>query len=543
MNRFHKYFTLILLGLQFIFNSCKTDEVKLLPILSTLQITNISEATAYCGGEITNNGGYDIIARGVCISKLTEPTIKDTITSDSLGTGTFVSHITKLSPNTLYYVRAYATNKNGTAYGDIKSFSTNQLSLTTDSVSTISVNSAICSASIKTNGSAINVIERGVCWNTQPTPTIQNYRILSGNGSGNFSCNLANLSLFTTYYIRMYVINSSGIYYGNEISFKTKNGVAILNTNKPLSVSSNTMSLSATISSDGGSEITENGFCWSKSVNPTTSDYKLSIGKGIGSIFTSLPNLLPNTKYYICSYAKNDVSTTYSIPIIVTTNNIITDADGNSYNTVTIGTQTWMVENLRTTKFSDGTAIPLVTDTYSWISLNSPAYCWYNNDETSNKDKYGALYNGYAVQTGRLAPRGWHVPSEEEWITLKDFVSKNIGQSISVSKALASNSQWTNFDIANSYTKNYVGYNQTINNSSGFSALPGGIRKMLYNTRVFDSLGDTGIWWATTKYNSYSMRVFLLNYYSDTIEGSYDEYQGQHSYELINGLSVRCLKD
>src|SRR5674476_633708 len=102
--------------------------------------------------------------------------------------------------------------------------------------------------------------------------------------------------------------------------------------------------------------------------------------------------------------------------------NTVTDIEGNVYHTVKIGTQTWMVENLKTTKYKDGTAIPLVTDNKVWINLPTPAYCWYDNDATTYKNTYGALYNWYAVNTGKLAPTGWHIPTDAEWTTLQNYV-------------------------------------------------------------------------------------------------------------------------
>ena len=100
----------------------------------------------------------------------------------------------------------------------------------------------------------------------------------------------------------------------------------------------------------------------------------------------------------------------------------VSDADGYVYHTVTIGAQVWMVENLKTTKYNDGTAIPLVTDSTAWAILTIPGYCWYNNDAVTYKATYGALYNWYAVNTGKLAPKGWHVPADAEWTKLITFL-------------------------------------------------------------------------------------------------------------------------
>ena len=110
-------------------------------------------------------------------------------------------------------------------------------------------------------------------------------------------------------------------------------------------------------------------------------------------------------------------------PISGANSNTVTDIDGNAYHTVAIGTQVWMVENLKTTRYNDGTAIPLVTDSAVWGNLTStPGYCWYNNDMSMYKNLYGALYNWYAVSTEKLAPEGWHVPTNSEWGVLINYL-------------------------------------------------------------------------------------------------------------------------
>jgi len=105
-----------------------------------------------------------------------------------------------------------------------------------------------------------------------------------------------------------------------------------------------------------------------------------------------------------------------------TTAGKVTDIDGNVYDTVKIGTQIWIIENLKTTKYNDGTSIPMVTDSAAWINLTTPGYCWHKNTSASYKNTYGALYNWYAVNTGKLAPKGWHVPSDAEWTTLITYL-------------------------------------------------------------------------------------------------------------------------
>ena len=155
-----------------------------------------------------------------------------------------------------------------------------------------------------------------------------------------------------------------------------------------------------------------------------------------------------------------------TLNIAMTAEPTVVDIDGNVYHTVTIGTQVWMVENLKTTKYNDGTAIPLVTDSAAWDELTTPGYCWYNNDSATYKNPYGALYNWYAVSTGKLAPTGWHVPTDSEWAVLTTYVG---------------NTYYGGLDSAGGALKStdktyWLSPNTGATNSSGFSALPGGFR-------------------------------------------------------------------
>ena len=153
---------------------------------------------------------------------------------------------------------------------------------------------------------------------------------------------------------------------------------------------------------------------------------------GAGNIETGvtspyqLGNLTNGIQYAIAVSAVNAQGESGLSNVVTATPNVV-DIDGNVYHTVTIGTQVWMVENLKTTKYNDGTAIPLVTDNTAWGALTTPGYCWYNNDSATYKNTYGALYNWYAVNTGKLAPTGWHVPTDSEWTVLTTYLG---GQSV-----------------------------------------------------------------------------------------------------------------
>jgi uncharacterized protein (TIGR02145 family) len=213
----------------------------------------------------------------------------------------------------------------------------------------------------------------------------------------------------------------------------------------------------------------------------------------------------------------------------------VADADGNLYNTVTLGTQTWMVENLHTTKYNDNTAIPTITDNSSWSHLNTPAYCLYNNDAETYKVIYGALYNWYAINTGKLAPKGWHVPSDAEWTTLENYLIAS-GYNFDASatgnkyaKALASVLGW------NSYTGGGTVGNSDYSswrNITGFTALPGGYRS---SDGTFYGIGLYGNWWSSSENGTSSAYNRCLFSNSSSVY--------RDNVAKICGFSVRCLKD
>jgi uncharacterized protein (TIGR02145 family) len=211
------------------------------------------------------------------------------------------------------------------------------------------------------------------------------------------------------------------------------------------------------------------------------------------------------------------------------TGGTVTDIDGNVYQTVTIAGQTWMIDNLRTTRYNDGTAIPLVTDSASWSTLKTQGFCWYNNDEASAKAKnYGALYNWYAVDSYKLAPSGWHIPTADEWATLEANVSKYYYRSGSLSKILASTVGWETTTSSST-----IGSDLTKNNSSGFNGIPGGMRAD--STAFFKSGKEQGIWWCSNSYDTEKAWSWSLVYNLTTVERA--------AKSMESGFSVRCIKD
>jgi uncharacterized protein (TIGR02145 family) len=241
-----------------------------------------------------------------------------------------------------------------------------------------------------------------------------------------------------------------------------------------------------------------------------------------------------NTTYYWKIVAKDGINETegdiWSFTTLEQANgdtNIITDYEGNVYNTVKIGDQLWMAENLAATKYNDGTDIPEVTGDLEWWELKTPAYCWYKNNESIYKDLYGALYNGYAVTTGNLCPIGWHVPTDDEWKQLEMYLG--------MSQSEADNTWWRGTNeggkLMEAGTDHWYTPNSGATNESGFTALPGGYRN---NTGCLNHL-VMAHFWSSTDCNS-------------------DEAWYRHlwiSYEQIKrncggknlGFSIRCIKD
>jgi len=505
-------------GNQVSFSTLQTE----VPILTTTEITSIEQKTATSGGNVTNDGGAAITAKGVCWNTSANPTTSSSKTTDGTGTGIFTSVITGLTAGTTYYVRSYATSSIGTGYGNERSFTTSPAvvpALTTTAVSSITETTATSGGNITSDGGA-TITAYGVCWSTTSNPTTSGSKTLDGAGTGVFTSSITGLTPGTNYYVRAYAVNSIGTSYGNEIVFTTSATIPTLTTAEITSITKTSATSGGNITASGGASVTEKGVCWSTSINPITTDNKTSDGTGIGPFTSSITGLTAGTLYYVRAYAVNSVGTAYGSTVSFTTQQeaeTVSDIDGNVYHSVTIGTQVWMVENLKTTKFSDGTSIPLITDATEWHNLVTPGYCWNNNNEVTHKDTYGALYNWYAVNSGNLCPTGWHIPSEDHWSALIAYLG---GSDLAGRKLKeAGSSHWLN-------------PNEGATNESGFTALPGGFRMF---DGTFASTGASGYWWSSTMHSASFAWLKHMYYLSGDI---YTEYSGKET-----GYSVRCLKD
>jgi uncharacterized protein (TIGR02145 family) len=503
-------------------NEVSFTTLQILPVLTTNPITSITSVSAVSGGDISNDGGGTITQRGVCWSTSSNPTMSNDKTINGSGVGSYTSSLSGLTAGTTYYLRAYAVNSVGTSYGNEVSFTTEQILpiLTTNSITFITSSSAISGGDISNDGGG-TITQKGVCWSTNPNPTILNDKTINGSGVGSYTSNLSGLSAGTTYYLRAYAINSVGTSYGNEVSFTTEQILPILTTNSITSITSSSAISGGDISNDGGGTITQKGVCWSTNPNPTILNDKTTDGSGEGSFTSNLVGLSTGTTYYIRAYATNSLGTSYGNELIFRSlgalyGNGVTDINGNSYQTIIIGNQEWMAQNLNVSKYNNGTNIPNVTGNNEWASLSTGAWSYYDNDNQYEAN-YGKLYNWYAVNTSKLCPTGWHVPSDAEWTILMNYLGAN-GHNGTQGKALKATSTWAS---TGNGTDNF-----------GWKGRYGGIR---INDGVFSNVGTSGEWWSTseTSTNGALKRAFY---------NSSDSIFANTTYKRA-GFSVRCLKD
>jgi len=327
----------------------------------------------------------------------------------------------------------------------------------------------------------------------------------------------------------------------NQINFKIE-GYAPIVTTKPISeLTSSSMNAFGEVRDDGGAVITQRGFVLNTTPNPTIEKFLRKIHDstpGIGEYFTTITGLNPKTTYYIRAYATNSIGTRYGDQITFTTlspppvivsyfNNSlqygeITDIEGNTYKTIVIGNQEWMAENLRVTKYNDGSFLSRVTNSDTWAHLKTPAYCWYNNSYEQHGITHGALYNWLVVNPAsngnkNICPVGWKVPSNNDWSVLIDHLG---GLSVAGGKMKAQG-LWKS-------------PNTKATNSSGFTALPSGARQGYFNGN-FHGLGEMGGWLSSTASGKDGAWAYFP-YYNDEVVNHYSYYQQR-------GWSIRCIKE
>jgi uncharacterized protein (TIGR02145 family) len=525
-----------------------------LPGLTTSGISEITSGSAKGGGSITNNGGAEILAKGIVWHTIANPSLENNTgkAESANGTGSFECELSDLMPGTTYFVRAFATNEEGVAYGDQVEFTTLAVlpSVVTGQVSNLKTDSAAVTGYVLDEGGAVVTI-KGIVYGVAENPSLENNlsSVSMGAGMGEFTAVLSGLTPATAYFARAYAVNSVGTSYGEQIKFTTLQAIypPTVITAQITGINHNSAVGGGNVTESGGAAVFERGMVYSKSPNPTTADSVVNSRRGTGTYISYLQNLDPRTTYYTRAFASNSAGTSYGEQVEFTTTSefgqpcpglpTVKDIEGNVYNTVMVGNQCWIKENLRTSTYKTGVPIIDGSDGQIWATNTTGAYAWYNNNAEEGKD-YGVIYNWYAVNTGNLCPAGWWVPSDSDWTELTDYLintfeeinDENVGNKLrscrQIDSPMGGDCDVTAHPRWDSQAEHYG------TNDFGFSALPGGSRN--YTGNYFYGLGIIGYWWSSTEVDAGTARYRRI--YHDS--GKFHRLL----YHKGNGYMVRCVK-
>src|SRR5690554_4704895 len=407
--------------------------------------------------------------------------------------------------------------------------------LSTTEVIDITANTATSGGNITDDGGA-PITVHGVCWSTNENPTIDDNKTEDGTGAVSFTSSVTGLEPNTTYYLRAYGRNTSRDGYDSTMSFTTQARFPVLSTREVTDITENSATSGGNITDDGGVLITAHGVCWSTNENPTIDDNKTEDGTGAGSFTSSVTGLEPNTTYYLRAYATNSAGTSYGSIMSFTTQegssgSTFTDPrDGKVYQTVVIGNQVWMAENLAylpsVNMVADGSedAAGSYYYVYGYDGTNVA-----DAKATGNYATYGVLYNWTAAMDGEassttnpsgiqgVCPAGWHLPSEAEWTELTNYLG---GTGVAGGK------------LKETGTTHWNTPNTGATNETGFTALPGGLRS---GSGAFYNVGYSGYWWSATEVN-------VTNAWDRLMYGYYS-YVDRGYFNKEVGFSVRCVRD
>ena len=294
----------------------------LLPTVTTMGITEVKAMSAKVGGKVSDDGGHEVTVRGVCYALHQTPTVEDSVVTAGKDTGSYTCTLVRLTKETTYYMRAYATNNIGTVYGAQKLFTTKdgKATLTTTNATEITVSSALVGGNITDDGGA-EITERGICWSKTQNPTLSSAHSTEGTGSGSFTHRIEQLEENTTYYYRAYATNACSTYYGTQKSFRTTIGLPSVTTAYISDVTATTAQSGGNVTDDGGFNVTARGICWNTMGTPDINDPHTTNGSGNGNFTSNMTGLTVGTTYYVRAYATNSHGTSYGNEYSFTTTN------------------------------------------------------------------------------------------------------------------------------------------------------------------------------------------------------------------------------
>ena len=454
--------------------------------VTTNTTPNISTNGIFISGEVTDGGVSAITARGICYGTAENPTIANDTVRTAAGTGTFTCSLPKtLLGNTTYHARAFATNSEGTVYGDDVDFTLPMATVTTGTAAMNGMNVDVTGNVTDTGITSITA--RGICWGTAAEPTTQ--VAAATNGAGEFTVSISGLENNVKYYLRAYATNAQGTVYGTDIEFTCTMPVPTVTTGTiTIDTTNNTATIAAEITDDGGSEITARGVCWSLSENPTIDDNAVPYESADDAFTVDIENLEHTVTYYVRAYATNESGTGYGeqktilIPFLCGIDKLV-DIDDNEYNTVQIGTQCWMAENLRVKSWmNNGTKTPLAAWTYYRATNqgNTSNFCYaeISNDDTGisgifeNSTEvfypWATVVSRTSAQTNNTAsakiqgicPDGWHVPAPAEYFTLCHYIDNETNDYLFYGERTGTspNYYWPNcYSSSHNYSRNIDG--------------------------------------------------------------------------------------
>ncbi len=514
-----------------------------LATLTTLPIGNIGATSATSGGNVTSNGGTPVTQRGVVWSTSPNPTTANSQTNNGSSLGSYTSNLSGLVANTTYYVRAYAVNSAGTAYG-------NQLSFTTAGgvgiISTLNCNGAANIGTLTSSTAASGVYSNvpytggnGGTYTSQSVNSTGVTGLTATLSAGSFASGSGTLTYTITGTPAVSGTASFALSLGGQNCVLNRTVDVLVGSITALSCSNatNVGTLAAGIAASGVSSSIPysggNGAGYNaQSVNSsgvtglTATLAAGSFANGTGSLaytITGTPNVSGTASFSLSIGGQSCVLTRYVT--VVSNPGQGVNFDGHNYSSVVLGNgQEWMAENLRTTTYSNGDPIPHVTDANQWYGLTSGAWVHYNND-SQLENPYGKLYNWYTVSDPRnVCPTGWHVPTDSEWNALQSYLHPN---------SIGNNNNIAGGKMKSTGTNYWQSPNTDATNESGFSGLPGGYRG---DEGPYYSLGGIGFWWSSSEYSSYGAWSRRLVYNNGVL-------LSLSSMNLEDGLSVRCLRD